>query len=145
MAPRFRHLSSAAATLIALVALFAALKQLPTSLRAAQRQVETTAGLSDVQRELAPANTYQVNGSLLLRAQELIPKNDVFYVATGGQPGLGAASPFSAYWLLPRRHTEEPSSAQWILSYGGDPAQLGVRYKVVSDLGGGAELLRVEQ
>jgi hypothetical protein len=145
VAPRFRHLSSAAATLIALVALVAALKQLPTSLRAAQRQVETTAGLSDVQRELAPANVYEVNGSLLLRAQELIPKNGVFYVATGGQPGLGAASPFSAYWLLPRRHTDEPGSAQWILSYGGDPAQLGVRYKVVSDLGGGAELLRVEQ
>jgi hypothetical protein len=114
-------------------------------LRAAQRQVETTAGLSDVQRELAPADVYEVNGSLLLRAQELIPKNAVFYVATGGQPGLGAASPFSAYWLLPRTAHGRAGLGAVDPSYGGDPAQLGVHYKVVSDLGGGAELLRVEQ
>jgi hypothetical protein len=142
VAPRFRHLTSGAAALLAVIALVAAVKELPSSLRKAQEQVETNAGLSSVDRELAPARVYQVNGSLLLRAEELLPRDAVFYVSTGGQPGLGAAPPFSAYWLLPRRHTDEAGSAQWILSFGGDPGQLGVHYEVVSDLGGGAELLR---
>ena len=129
--------------LIALVALIAAAKQLPTSLRATQRQVETNAGLSNVERELAPATAYEVNGSLLLRAQELMPKDAVFYVATGGQPGLGAASPFSAYWLLPRRHTDEPGSAQWILSYGARINRLGLRYERVFPVGRGLSVAKV--
>jgi hypothetical protein len=71
----------------------------------------------------------------------------VFYVAVGpGLPsGTDAAAPFSAYWLLPRRHTDDPARADWILAFGIDPAQVGVPVDVVEDLGDGEQLLRVRR
>jgi hypothetical protein len=146
MAARSRHVTSAtAAGLLTAVALLAALKQLPSSLRAEQAQVETNAGLSPLERELAPAHAFDVHESLALRAEQLLPRDAVFYVATGGGPGSVAAPPFYAYWLLPRRHTDDAGSAGWILSFGADPAKLPVKVDVVANLGGGAQVLRVRR
>lgn len=131
--------------LLAVVALVAAVKQLPSSLRATQAQIETTAGLSPQERELAPAHAFDVHESLAVRADEILPKDAVFYVATGGGPGSVAAPGFYAYWLLPRRHTDDLGSADWILNFGADATQLGVKVEVVADLGGGAQVLRVRR
>jgi len=137
--------TSAAAALLVAVALVAAVKELPSSLRATQKEVETNAGLSSLDRELAPAHAFDVHESLAVRAAELLPKNAVFYVATGGGPGSVASPPFYAYWLLPRRHTNDLGSAGWIVDFGADPAKLGVKVDVVADLGGGAEVLKVRR
>jgi hypothetical protein len=145
MASRFRDPRSAAAAALAVVALLAAVIELPRSLRRTNARIAANAGLSSLDRELDAARTYGVNQSLALRAAELLPRNAVFYVATGDQPGSVAAPPFYAYWLLPRRHTDDPGRAGWILSVGADPAKLGVRYDVAADLGGGAEVLRVRR
>jgi hypothetical protein len=145
VAARFRFGRSAAAGLLAVAALAAALVELPRSLRATQKRVADNAGLSLEQRELAAARAYNVNESLALRAGELLPRSAVFYVATGDGPGSVAAPPFYAFWLLPRRHTDEAGAAQWILDVGADPSRLGVKAKVVADLGGGAEILRVRR
>jgi hypothetical protein len=145
MPTRFRFSTSAAAVLIAAVALIAAVKQLPASLRATQTQIDANAGLSPMARELDPARTFGVDQGLALRAEELLPKNAVFYVATTkGLPGSVAAPPFYAYWLLPRRHTDDLKTAKWILSFGADPSQLAVGVDVVADLGG-AQVLRVRR
>jgi hypothetical protein len=145
VAARIRSGRSAAAGLIAVVALGAAVVELPHSLRSAQRQVAANAGLSLEQRELAPARAYNVNESLALRAGELLPRDAVFYVATGDGPGATAAPPFYAFWLLPRRHTDQAAAAQWIVDAGADASRLGVKASVVADLGGGAEILRVRR
>ena len=138
-------MTSAAAALLAAVALLAALKQLPSSLRTAQAQIETNAGLSPLERELAPARAFDVHQDLAVRAAQLLPRDAVFYVATGGGPGSVAAPPFYAYWLLPRRHTDDAGAAGWIISFGADPARLPVKVDVVADLGGGAQVLRVRR
>jgi hypothetical protein len=145
VAARNRHLTSAAAALLVAVALVAAVKELPSSLRDSQQQTETNAGLSSLDRELAPAHAFDVHESLALRAAEVIPRDAVFYVATGGGAGSVAAPPFYAYWLLPRRHTNDLGAAGWIVDFGADPAALGVKVDVVADLGGGAEVLRVRR
>ena len=145
MTLRGAHVRSAAAGLIAVVALVAAIVELPHSLRSTQKQVAANAGLSLEDRELAAARAYGVNQSLAMAAAQVIPRDAVFYVATGNQPGATAAQPFFAYWLLPRRQAATLGDAQWIVDFGGDPSGLGVKAKVVDDLGGGAEILRVER
>ena len=145
MARRFRHPTAVVSLLLAAAALGAAVVHLPKSLRQTQRQVDTNAGLTRVERELAPTRAYAIHADLALRAADVIPRNGVFYVATGGQSGSGGGPPFYAYWLLPRRHTDDVHAAGWIVSWGADPARLGVKTKVVADLGGGAEVLRVER
>jgi hypothetical protein len=145
MAARNRHLTSTAAALLVALALLAAVKELPSSLGAAQAQVEKNAGLSALDRELAPAHAFDVHESLAVRAAELLPRDAVFYVATGGGAGSVASPPFYAYWLLPRRHTDDVGSAGWIVNFGADAAKLGVKVDVVADLGGGAQVLRVRR
>ena len=139
------QLTRGGAALLALVALAAAAKQLPSSIRAQEASVAGNAPLSRLDRELAPARDFGLNPALALRADEVLPRDAVFYVVTGpGLPsGHDAAAPFSAYWLLPRRHTDDPRRADWILSYGADTAALGVDFEVVADLGDGEKLLRV--
>jgi hypothetical protein len=143
----FRRLMHAAAALLTAVALIAAGKQLPSSVRAADELIGENADLSRVDRELAPTRAFGLNPSLVLRADELLPRDAVFYVVTGHGmlSGHDAAAPFSAYWLLPRRHTDDVRQAEWILSFGADPAQLGVEVDVVDDLGDGEQLLRVRR
>lgn len=142
---RVPHLRSAAAGLVAVVALVAAVVELPHSLRSTQKRVAANAGLSLEERELAAARANNVNESLVLSSAQVLPRDAVFYVATGDQPGSTAAPPFFAYWLLPRRHTDDPGKAQWIVDFGGDASRLGLKTRVVDDLGGGAEILRVER
>jgi hypothetical protein len=145
VASYIRLLTRAAVAVVVALALLAALEQLPKSVREADRLVDENAHASRLERELAPARAFALDPALAVRARELLPPDAVFYVATGpGLPsGHDAASPFSAYWLLPRRLAADPREADWILSYGADPAELGVPTKVVADLGGGETLLRV--
>lgn len=145
MASRSRHLASAAAALLVAVALLAAVKQLPRSLSSEQAQVETNAGLSNLDRELAPAHAFDVHESLAVRAADVMPRDAVFYVATGAGAGSVAAPSFYAYWLLPRRRTTELGSAGWIVNFGADATKLGVKFDVVADLGGGAQVLKVHR
>jgi hypothetical protein len=141
------QLTRVGAALLAAVALLVAVKELPSSIRVQDDLIAANAGLSSQDKELAPTRSFALNPSLILLAQERLPRNAVFYVATGEGLGSGhdAAAPFSAYWLLPRRHTEDPRKADWILSFGADPAQLGVDVDVVADLGDGSRLLRVRR
>lgn len=149
MAAGLRDLTRAAAALVVALALLSAVKQLPDSLREVDRQVRENAALSGLERDLAPARAFGLNPTIVLRAAEVLPPDAVFYVARGpGQSSaLDAAGPFSAFWLLPRRHTDDPRRADWILSFGADPAELGVDVEVVeADLGEpGWQLLRVNR
>lgn len=147
VAAGFRQLTRAGAALVVAVALVAAARQLPSSLRAQDALIEGSAGLSRLERELAPTRSFGLNPALVLAADERLPEDAVFAVAAGEGLGSGhdAAAPFSAYWLLPRRHTDDPARAGWILSFGADPAQLGVPVELVEDLGDGSKLLRVRR
>jgi hypothetical protein len=144
---RREDLAVAATALIGAVTLLSAARELPHAVRTADAQIAASAHLSPLERELAAPRTFALDPALVLRADQLLPRDAVFYVATG--PGLvsghDAAAPFSGYWLLPRRHTDDPRHAEWILSFGADLTQLGVAAEVVDDLGGGQQLLRVRR
>jgi hypothetical protein len=140
---RARQLLSHAAMLLAVVALIDAAKQLPTSLRATKARIDANAGLSSVQRELAPARQYGMNQELVLRAAEILPRDAVFSVVGDRRAQVSGVPLFYAYWLLPRRRTDDVRASDWVLSWGEDPARLGLRTDVVTDLGGGAKVLRV--
>ena len=147
MPTRLRQLTSHAALLIAVVALLDSAKQLPTSLRATKARVDANAGLSSVQRELAPTRTpqYGIDPELALRAAEILPRDAVFSVVGDRRADASGALFFYAYWLLPRRHMVDPSAADWIVSLRADPSRLGVKADVVADLGGGRKVLRVQR
>jgi hypothetical protein len=147
VAAGFRQLTRAGAFLLVFVAAITAAKQLPSSVRATDAAIAENKGLSRLERELAPTRAFELDPSLILRADERLPADAVFYVAVGQglASGHDAAPPFSAYWLLPRRHTDDPRRADWILSFGADPAQLGVEVEVVEALGDGSRLLRVRR
>ena len=131
--------------LLAVVALVDAAKQLPDSIRTTRARVEANDGLPMVKRELAPAREYGINQQLLLRAAEILPRHTVFSFVGDRRARASGAPFFYAYWLLPRRHTNDPSASDWIVSWGADPSRLGVHADVVADLGGGAEVLRVRR
>jgi hypothetical protein len=136
---------SRVATLLALVALLVAVRQLPRSIRTAHARVEANSGFSSLQRELAPARWWGMNERLLLRAEQVLPRDAVYSVAVGRQQASLGAPLFYAYWLLPRRRTKDVSRAEWIVLWGADRSRLGVKTDVVADLGGGAEVLRVRR
>jgi hypothetical protein len=139
------RLLSSAAVFLAVVALLAAVRQVPRSLRTAHDRVEANAGLSDQQRELAPARWWGMNEKLLLRAEQILPRAAVYSVAAGRQEASVGAPLFYGYWLLPRRRTKDPRAASWIVLWGADRSRLGVQTDVVADLGNGAAILRVRR
>jgi hypothetical protein len=139
------QLGSILPLLLAGVALLSAAWQLPRSLRDTERRVDRNAGLTPLQRELAPAGAYGAHEDLAVHAEKVIPRDASFAVVTGGQPGSDAAVHFYAYWLLPRRASPELSAAQWVITFGADPHQLAVGVDVVDDLGGGAAVGRVKR
>lgn len=145
MALRSRQLISLAPGLLAVIALLAAVKQLPSSLRATQARIDATAGMSSVQRELEPARAWGINEKLALRAAQILPRDAVFLTVGDRRAQTTGAPFFYAYWLLPRRHTDDPHGADWIVSWGGHLSRLGVKADVVANLGDGAEILRVRR
>ena len=136
---------SRAAALLAVVALLAAVRQLPRSLRTARERVAANAGLSTSQRELVPARWWGMNERLLLRAEQILPRDAVYSVVVGPRQASLGAPLFYTYWLLPRRRTKDHSAAEWIVLWGSDRSRLGVETVVVDDLGGGAQVLRVRR
>ena len=145
MPPRLRQLTSHVALLVAVVALLDSAKQLPTSLRATKSRIDANAGLSSVQRELAPTRQYGMNQELVVRAAEILPRDAVFSIVVDRRASTSGAPFFYAYWLLPRRHTVDPSQADWIVSLRADRSRLSVKTDVVADLGAGAKVLHVRR
>jgi hypothetical protein len=80
-----------------------------------------------------------------------VPADATFYVATGTK-GIDISNEFvlpktpifAAYWLLPRRETNAPRQADWVLSYGASLSALGLDYARVIDVGPGQQLAEVQ-
>lgn len=123
----------------------------PDALRGAREAVGAVEGLSPLERTLLPARSVDISTEIFVAAGEQIPRDATFYVATGG--GIEVSSPivlpktpiFAAYWLLPRRMTQDPRSADWVLSYGGDLEALGLEYSRVIPVAPGQQLAEVRR
>jgi hypothetical protein len=97
----------------------------PADFSSALRDASRDSGLSEQERELAPARAIGFDRTALLAAERVIPRNATYYVAAA--PAVAdAARPLTFYWLFPRRYVDRPGDAGWIISYGGNLGSLGV-------------------
>jgi hypothetical protein len=123
----------------------------PGEVRDAWGQLRNASAEPELERRLLPARVAGLDEtSIFLRAAEEIPATAVYYVDVGNaaaveERALDWVRPFATYWLLPRRRTDELGEAEWILSYGGDPRALGLRYRRVLGVGGGLSLAEVRR
>ena len=134
--------------MLALVTAWQAVQEL----RRLRSDIEIGTQRSRLYRELQPARTVGLHDArLFLTAERLVPRTSTFAVVTGPATGttdplvLRWVGPFARYRLFPRRLTEDPRRADWVLSFGGDLAALPVRYRRVVRIGRGLSLAEVEQ
>jgi hypothetical protein len=134
-----------------LAAVGVGLWRIPGALRSSQRAVDAVRGLTPAERSLLPARSFDISTELFVAAAKDLPADATFYVATGTK-GLDVSNEFvlpktpifAAYWLLPRRETNDPQQADWVLSYGADVNALGLDYSRVIDVGPGQQLAEVQ-
>lgn len=133
LAPRDRRLRVVGACAVA-VAFAAALVHLPSALRSIDHDRTTLAALAPVDRPLVGAFSTDIDRGFLHAAKATIPSEATYAVVTGtgvqvSSPTTIAAVPsYFAYWLAPRVQVPDPHRAQWVVSYGGDLAALGLRF-----------------
>lgn len=133
-----------------LAAVGVGLWRIPGAFRSSQQAVDTVHGLTPIERSLLPARSFDISTELFVAAAKDLPVDTTFYVATGTR-GIDVSNEFvlpktpifAAYWLLPRRETNDPQQADWVLSYGGDLSALGLDYARVIDAGPGQQLAEV--
>lgn len=93
------------------------------------------ASLSNADRPLIGGQSVGLDVGFFRRAARVIPRNATFAVITGDKvrvpapATLDAVAPYAAYTLLPRVRVADPRAADWIVSYGGDLASLGLRFR----------------
>jgi len=125
--------------------------RVPEAFRGARQAVVAVRGLTPVERTLLPARSVDISTEIFVAADEAIPLDATFYVATGDRIEVSNAlvlpkTPiFAAYWLLPRRMTKDPQEADWVLSYGGDLKDLGLDYSRVTRVAPGQQLAEVRR
>ena len=133
------------------VAVVAAAGRAPRFVADTRQLVADVGTLTPLEQTLLPARSADVSTELFVAADRELPADATFYIAVGD--GINVSSPtvlpkaitFSAYWLLPRRRTTNPAGADWVLSYGGDPDALGLRFRRVIDVAPGQQLAEVSR
>ena len=146
------RLGRAVLWLALLAAIGVGLWRIPGAFRSSQQAVDAVRGLTPVERSLLPARSFDISTELFVAAAKDLPADATFYVATGtrgidvsNEFVLPKAPIFAAYWLLPRRETNDPRQADWALSYGGDLSALGLDYAHVIVAGPGQQLAEVRR
>jgi hypothetical protein len=124
------------AVLVLLVAAGATAWETPSAFHSVSDSISEWIGTRTEERELAPARTVGVDERALLAAQRLIPPDAIYHVAPGPpNPAVGVAHfayrPLSFYWLFPRRYTNLPREAAWVLAYDGALRGLPLTYSRV--------------
>jgi hypothetical protein len=152
---RLRELRSAPARSAAVaslaLAMLTALWEIPETFRDIRDTTQGLQAASALERELRGARGADADTEVFVRARQLIPADARYAVITGPNAQvsnvvtLPAIAPFAGYWLLPRRQVRDPANADWVLSYGGDLAALGLVYERVVDVAPGVALARVRQ
>jgi len=134
-----------------LAAVGVGLWRIPGAFRSSQQAVDSVRGLTPVERSLLPARSFDISTELFVAAAKDLPVDATFYVATGTK-GIDISNEFvlpktpifAAYWLLPRRETNDPQQADWVLSYGANLSALGLDYARVIEVGPGQQLAEVQ-
>ena len=130
---RRRIIAEAGGSLVGLVtAVFLAvtIAGAPYTLWRVVEDIRETAPISAEHARYVGAETKLIDGELAERIGASMPADATYYVAVA--PGAYSEIRESlAHWLgyalLPRRRVKEPTEAEWIVTWGGTPAGLGLR------------------
>jgi hypothetical protein len=134
----------AVAVIVAIVAWRA-----PGVFRDLDSSAQTLAAMPASERDFLGARGADIDPRIFVAAKQRIATDETYAVITGDKVGVStpntlyAIAPFARYYLLPRRQTPEPSTADWIVSFGGDLDALGLRFAERVPISPGVELARV--
>jgi hypothetical protein len=83
--------------------------------------------MTQVQRTTAGGHIFRNNNEPFLQwVDERVPRNDRVYLECGPHSACwGGLDEWITYRLLPRRFTDRPQEADWVLFYNADPAAAG--------------------
>ena len=121
----------------------------PGAIRNANSSAQALAAMPESERDFLGARTADVDTRIFVAAKQKIPTDDTYAVITGNKVGVStpntlyAIAPFARYYLLPRRQTPEPTTADWIISFGGDLDALGLTFAERETVTQGVELAKV--
>jgi hypothetical protein len=100
--------------------------------------IEYNAGLSRQVAERIGAYENYLDATIFDELDARLPADATFYVAVSAsvpEPrGSASFGPWAMTWLLPRRAVDDPSEADWILTWGVEPRSLGIRSGAVETL-----------
>jgi hypothetical protein len=110
-----------------------------------RNQVDAYGDLSDVERARLPASAVGLQVAAFSFYRRHLRRGDRYYVhvgpgavAPGAPPGVDAATAvrtFARFDLLPAILVDDPSRADLVLAYGGEPPDLGARYARIDQAG----------
>jgi hypothetical protein len=121
----------------------------PGAIRQADADGRRLAAMPESEREFLGARSADIDTRIFVAAKQKIATNETYAVITGDKVGvstpntLSAIAPFARYYLLPRRQTPEASTANWIISFGGDLDALGLTLAERVTISPGVELAKV--
>ncbi len=127
--------------------------RLPGAFRNVDNRIAAGSQRSQAERDLGPARAAGLDGAILIRAAELIPRRASYAVITG--PDVHTGGPLAAqalrglagYWLLPRRQAGDLDRPRpvWVLSYGGDLRSFADRYRRITPIAPGVAVAEVRR
>lgn len=91
--------------------------------------IRETAPVTPDHARFVGAETKLIDGELVERLAELIPRDATYYVAVAPDAYVEireSLAHWAGYALVPRRQTSSPRGAEWIVTWGATPEQLGL-------------------
>jgi hypothetical protein len=129
MAGRSRVGSDRSAGWLVLLALGATVAGMPYTLWRVSEDIRATWTVGPAHARYVGAETKLIDGELAARVGEVLPRGATYYVAVAPdafaeiQASLG---PWLGYALVPRLQVREPEDADWIVTWGATPDELGL-------------------
>jgi hypothetical protein len=130
VAGRGRVGADRAAGWLVLLALGATVAGAPYTLWRVSEDIRETWTVGPEHARYVGAETKLIDGELAARVGEELPRDATYYVAVAPaafseiRASLG---PWLGYALVPRRQVREPADADWIVTWGATPDELGLR------------------
>jgi hypothetical protein len=87
--------------------------------------------------------TYYLPMGPVVAAEQVIPRDATYSLVVGGSPPAAVREIFR-FWLLPRRYTDQPAGAQWVIAYHKSSELLGVPYTKEIGIGPDVNVVQVK-
>jgi len=117
-------------TLIVTGTLVFCLAGAPFTLWRVLADIRETAPVTPEHAEYVGAETKLIDGELVRRIERLIPREDSYGVGVSPDAYVEVRESLAlwlGYELVPRRQARRPQEAEWVVTWGATPAELGLR------------------